>query len=118
MNGPAAGKRQCHPHMMSAVNPQGCEVFSFKHPSATELEHDFLRRTMRDLPESRAHRHLQPIPLRGGAGRARAFASFRSDKPITREIQHVEAFLTVGTLPYRSGEWSRLTLRYTSEIRG
>jgi polyphosphate kinase 2 (PPK2 family) len=51
MNGPAAGKRQCHPHMMSAVNPQGCEVFSFKHPSATELEHDFLWRTTRDLPE-------------------------------------------------------------------
>ena len=36
---------------MSGVNPQGCQVFSFKHPSATELEHDFLWRTTRDLPE-------------------------------------------------------------------
>ena len=36
---------------MSGVNPQGCQVFSFKHPSPTELQHDFLWRTTRDLPE-------------------------------------------------------------------
>jgi PPK2 family polyphosphate:nucleotide phosphotransferase len=36
---------------MSGVNPQGCQVFSFRHPSAEELEHDFLWRTTRDLPE-------------------------------------------------------------------
>jgi PPK2 family polyphosphate:nucleotide phosphotransferase len=36
---------------MSGVNPQGCQVFSFKHPSAEELQHDFLWRTTRDLPE-------------------------------------------------------------------
>jgi PPK2 family polyphosphate:nucleotide phosphotransferase len=36
---------------MSGVNPQGCQVSSFKHPSATELEHDFLWRTTRALPE-------------------------------------------------------------------
>jgi PPK2 family polyphosphate:nucleotide phosphotransferase len=36
---------------MSGVNPQGCQVFSFKHPSATELEHDFLWRTSQCLPE-------------------------------------------------------------------
>ena len=36
---------------MSGVNPQGCQVFSFKHPSAAELQHDFLWRTTRDLPE-------------------------------------------------------------------
>jgi PPK2 family polyphosphate:nucleotide phosphotransferase len=36
---------------MSGVNPQGCQVFSFKHPSAQELEHDFLWRTIRCLPE-------------------------------------------------------------------
>jgi PPK2 family polyphosphate:nucleotide phosphotransferase len=38
-------------HVMSGVNPQGCQVFSFKHPSPTELQHDFLWRTTRDLPE-------------------------------------------------------------------
>ena len=38
-------------HVMSGVNPQGCQVFSFKHPSATELQHDFLWRQTRDLPE-------------------------------------------------------------------
>jgi PPK2 family polyphosphate:nucleotide phosphotransferase len=48
----AAGKDGAIRHVMSGVNPQGCQVFSFKHPSATELEHDFLWRSTRDLPES------------------------------------------------------------------
>jgi PPK2 family polyphosphate:nucleotide phosphotransferase len=47
----AAGKDGAIRHVMSGVNPQGCEVFSFKHPSAAELEHDFLWRTTRCLPE-------------------------------------------------------------------
>jgi PPK2 family polyphosphate:nucleotide phosphotransferase len=47
----AAGKDGAIRHVMSGVNPQGCEVFSFKQPSATELLHDFLWRTSRDLPE-------------------------------------------------------------------
>ena len=47
----AAGKDGAIKHVMSGVNPQGCQVFSFKHPSAAELEHDFLWRTTCDLPE-------------------------------------------------------------------
>jgi len=47
----AAGKDSAIRHVMSGVNPQGCEVFSFKQPSAEELEHDFLWRTTRRLPE-------------------------------------------------------------------
>jgi len=47
----AAGKDGAIRHVMSGVNPQGCQVFSFKHPSANELLHDFLWRTTRDLPE-------------------------------------------------------------------
>ena len=47
----AAGKDGAIKHMMSGVNPQGCQVFSFKHPSTAELQHDFLWRTTRDLPE-------------------------------------------------------------------
>src|SRR5471030_2938070 len=47
----AAGKDGAIKHVMSGVNPQGCQVFSFKHPSDTELQHDFLWRTTRDLPE-------------------------------------------------------------------
>jgi len=47
----AAGKDGAIKHVMSGVNPQGCQVFSFKHPSATELAHDFLWRTTRSLPE-------------------------------------------------------------------
>jgi PPK2 family polyphosphate:nucleotide phosphotransferase len=47
----AAGKDGAIRHVMSGIDPQGCQVFSFKHPSATELQHDFLWRTTRELPE-------------------------------------------------------------------
>jgi PPK2 family polyphosphate:nucleotide phosphotransferase len=47
----AAGKDGAIKHVMSGVNPQGCQVFSFKAPSAEELDHDFLWRTTRSLPE-------------------------------------------------------------------
>ncbi|MGZ8898642.1 MAG: ADP-polyphosphate phosphotransferase [Limisphaerales bacterium] len=47
----AAGKDSAIKHVMSGVDPQGCQVYSFKHPSAEELEHDFLWRTSRALPE-------------------------------------------------------------------
>jgi PPK2 family polyphosphate:nucleotide phosphotransferase len=47
----AAGKDGCIKHVMSGVNPQGCDVFTFSHPTPTELRHDFLWRTTRDLPE-------------------------------------------------------------------
>jgi PPK2 family polyphosphate:nucleotide phosphotransferase len=47
----AAGKDGAIRHVMSGVNPQGCQVFSFKHPSAAELDHDFLWRTTQSLPE-------------------------------------------------------------------
>jgi PPK2 family polyphosphate:nucleotide phosphotransferase len=46
-----AGKDGAIRHVMSGVNPQGCQVFSFQHPSEQELQHDFLWRTTRDLPE-------------------------------------------------------------------
>ncbi len=47
----AAGKDSAIRHVMSGLNPQGCNVTSFKHPSAEELDHDFLWRTTRHLPE-------------------------------------------------------------------
>jgi len=47
----AAGKDSAIKHVMSGVNPQGCRVTSFKHPSMEELDHDFLWRTTRWLPE-------------------------------------------------------------------
>ena len=46
-----AGKDSTIEHVMSGVNPQGCQVFSFKAPSAEELDHDFLWRASRCLPE-------------------------------------------------------------------
>src|SRR6185369_3836577 len=47
----AAGKDSTIKHVMSGINPQGCQVYSFKHPSAEELDHNFLWRCMRALPE-------------------------------------------------------------------
>jgi len=47
----AAGKDSVVEHVMSGVNPQGCQVYSFKQPSSEELDHDFLWRTTRCLPE-------------------------------------------------------------------
>jgi PPK2 family polyphosphate:nucleotide phosphotransferase len=46
----AAGKDGAIKHVMSGVNPQGCQVFSFKSPSAEELDHDYLWRCMKRLP--------------------------------------------------------------------
>jgi PPK2 family polyphosphate:nucleotide phosphotransferase len=47
----AAGKDGTIKHVMSGINPQGCQVFSFKAPSSEELDHDFMWRTTRCLPE-------------------------------------------------------------------
>ncbi|MCX6460429.1 MAG: polyphosphate kinase 2 family protein [Actinobacteria bacterium] len=47
----AAGKDGTIKHVMSGINPQGCQVFSFKSPSKEELDHDFLWRTTKSLPE-------------------------------------------------------------------
>jgi PPK2 family polyphosphate:nucleotide phosphotransferase len=47
----AAGKDGAIKHVMSGINPQGCQVYSFKGPSAEELDHDFLWRTNKALPE-------------------------------------------------------------------
>ena len=68
----AAGKDGAIKHVMSGVNPQGCQVHSFKAPSAEELDHDYLWRCLQVPARARPHRHLQPLLLRGGAGGARA----------------------------------------------
>ena len=47
----AAGKDGAIKHVMSGINPQGCQVFSFKGPSAEELDHDYLWRCLKQLPE-------------------------------------------------------------------
>ena len=47
----AAGKDGAIKHVMSGINPQGCQVFSFKSPSTEDLDHDYLWRTSKSLPE-------------------------------------------------------------------
>jgi polyphosphate kinase 2 (PPK2 family) len=59
----AAGKDGTIKHVMSGVNPEGCQVTSFKTPSDTELQHDFLWRTTEHLPERGTHRDFQPLLL-------------------------------------------------------
>ncbi len=80
----AAGKDGAIRHVMSGVNPQGCQVFSFKHPSAAELEHDFLWRTTRDLPARGEDRYFQPLLLRGSADRPRASRTSARRRPSGR----------------------------------
>ena len=65
----AAGKDGTIKHVMSGVNPQGCQVFSFKKPSAEDLDHNFLWRYIEVPAGTGPDRHLQPLVLRGRAGR-------------------------------------------------
>ena len=102
----AAGKDGAIQHVMSGVNPQGCQVFSYKHPTPTELLHDFLWRTTRDLPErgrigifNRSYYEevlivrVHPEILRGEGlpGRATADASVWDDR--YRSIVNLERHL-------------------------
>ncbi len=75
----AAGKDGIIKHVMSGVNPQGCQVYSFKAPSDPELQHDFLWRTTNKLPERGQAGNFQPVVLRRGAGGAGAFGD--TEKP-------------------------------------
>jgi PPK2 family polyphosphate:nucleotide phosphotransferase len=102
----AAGKDGVIRHVMSGIDPQGCQVFSYKHPSATELQHDFLWRTTRDLPERgrigifnrsyyeevlivRVHRALlvaEGLPQAPGAGRTVWQERYRSIVDLERHL--------------------------------
>ena len=59
----AAGKDGTIKHVMSGVNPQGCQVFSFKQPSPEELDHDFSLALRQALARAGTDRDLQPIVL-------------------------------------------------------
>ena len=59
----AGGKDSTIRHVMSGVNPQGVDVFSFKSPSSEQMSHDFLWRTNRCLAATRKNRNLQPFLL-------------------------------------------------------
>lgn len=59
----SSGKDGAIRHVMSGVNPQGCQVYSFKQPSVLELQHDFLWRAVVRLPEKGADWDLQPLLL-------------------------------------------------------
>ena len=88
----AAGKDGAIKHVMSGINPQGCQVYSFKQPSTEELDHDFLWRCVESAARARPHRHLQSLVLRRGARRARAPArSSAAEAPASaRHEAHLE----------------------------
>ena len=103
----AAGKDGTIRHVMSGVNPQGVAVHSFKVPSTEELDHDFLWRYAQRLPARGDDRHLQPLALRGGAGRAGAPGDPRPPAAAQGRARkrHLEAALPrdqrLGALPDR-----------------
>ena len=82
-----AGKDGAIGHVMSGVNPEGCEVFSFKQPSAEELEHDFLWRSHVPASGTRPHRHLQPFLLRGSTGRTRVHPEILRSQGLPEELR-------------------------------
>ena len=90
----AAGKDGAIRHVMSGVNPQGCEVFSFKQPSAEELEHDFLWRTTCRLPErgrigifNRSYyEEVLVVRVHPEILRTRASGELRDEKTIWKEV--------------------------------
>ena len=98
----AAGKDGAIKHVMSGVNPQGCQVFSFKHPSAEELDHDFLWRTHQVPARARADRHLQSVLLRGSAhrpGASRDPAAARGSRTGPTTATHLEGTLSLDRRP-------------------
>ena len=123
-----AGKDGAIRHVMSGVNPQGCQVFSFQHPSEQELQHDFLWRTTRDLPErgrigifnrsyyeevliARVHgsilmsEHIPDIPEDGSVWEGR----FRSIVDLERHL-HINGTRIVKVFMHISKEEQRLRL--------
>ena len=74
----AAGKDGTIQHVMSGVNPQGCQVYSFKAPSAEERDHDLPLALDEGAARARPDRHPQSVLLRGSARRARAPGDPRS----------------------------------------
>ena len=89
----AAGKDGAIKHVMSGVNPQGCQVFSFKHPSADGIAARFSLAHHPRSARTRAHRHLQPLLLRGGPDRPRASAKFFASEGLPDDSARRESAL-------------------------
>jgi PPK2 family polyphosphate:nucleotide phosphotransferase len=85
----AGGKDSAIEHVMSGVNPQGCQVFSFKHPSTEELSHDFLWRTNCCLPE-RGHIGIFNRSYYEEVLVVRVHPEFLEGEGLPKEMQHDE----------------------------
>ena len=79
----AAGKDSVIKHVMSGINPQGCQVSSFKTPSAEELNHDFLWRAARNLPLADRQRSARALLARVSAKRRTCLERKRSFRSTT-----------------------------------
>ncbi|WP_433984010.1 hypothetical protein RBB78_01345 [Tunturiibacter empetritectus] len=85
-----AGKDGTISHIFSGINPQGCDVASFKVPTPLEARHDFLWRAPRPGPAPGHDQHLQPLPLRRRPLPARPQTHHRqSHEPPSRRHQRV-----------------------------
>ena len=82
----AAGKDGVIKHVMSGINPQGCEVHAFKAPTAHELDHDFMWRCAYADAGARPDRCFQSLVLRRSAGRARASGISRTPETAAKDL--------------------------------
>ena len=110
----AAGKDGAIKHVMSGINPQGCQVYSFKAPSREELDHDFLWRCVARAARARPHRHLQPQLLRGSAGREGAPGVPRRRRSCRRSSSASASGTSATRTSAASSATSRATARSSS----
>ena len=108
----AAGKDGAIKHVMSGVNPQGCEVYSFKSPSTEDLDHDYLWRCMKDLP-NRGHIGIfnrsyyeEVLVVRVHPelpGKTKAASKTSRQKDLGRAVRRHPQFRAISVEEWRSG---------------
>ena len=88
----ASGEDGAIKHVMSGVNPEGCQVYSFKEPSSEDLDHGLPFALRQVSAQPRRNRHLQPQLLRGDPGSSRIprFTRQRKDPAVSENGEHLE----------------------------
>ena len=87
-----AGKDGAISHIFSGINPQGCDVASFKIPTSLEARHDFLWRCHAQGPSARHDLRLQPLALRAGARRRASTSRSTAQQVAHKNMQEINDF--------------------------
>ena len=108
----AAGKDGAIKHVLSGVNPQGCQVYSFKSPSSEDLDHDYLWRCMKCLPNRGQigifnRSYYEEVLVGQGAsripGKTKAASKTRGQKHLGRAVRRHSQFRAIPVEEWRRG---------------